>query len=210
MKDIVVVGGGGHARVVISLIRKLAGYRLLGFTDTAPRPDILSVPYLGDDGVLESLLREHATCCAALGLGNTGISDLRVKKATALVEMGFELPVLVSPAALVNEDVRFGAGTVVCDAAVVVTGARIGMACILNTGCTVDHDCHVGDGAHLAPGVVLCGDVQVGELAMIGAGAVLKQGVRVAARCLVGAGATVTDDLPEAGVYIGTPARQRS
>ena len=208
MKNIVVVGGGGHARVVISLIKKLAGYKLIGFTDPEQNADLLAVPYLGDDGALEAVLREHAPCSAALGIGNTSISDRRVKKAAQLVEMGFDLPALISPAAVVNEDVSIGDGTVVFDAAVVVTGARIGTACILNTGCCVDHDCRVGDGVHLAPGSVLSGGVEVGRLAMIGAGAVVIHSRKVSECCLVGAGAAVTTDLTEAGVYVGTPARR--
>ena len=208
MKNIVVVGGGGHARVVISLIKKLAGYKLIGFTDPEQNADLLAVPYLGDDGELEAVLRDHDPCCAALGIGNTSISDRRVKKAAQLVEMGFDLPALISPAAVVNEDVSIGDGTVVFDAAVVVTGARIGTACILNTGCCVDHDCRVGDGVHLATGSVLSGGVEVGRLAMIGAGAVVIHSRKVSECCLVGAGATVTTDLTEAGVYVGTPARR--
>jgi sugar O-acyltransferase (sialic acid O-acetyltransferase NeuD family) len=208
MKNIVVIGGGGHARVVISLINKLPDYRLLGFTDIVTKKDILSAPYLGDDGVLESVLREHDQCCAALGIGNTMISNLRLERAKALVEMGFELPVLISPTSVINEDVDIGEGTVVCDSAVVMTGTRVGMACILNTDCLIDHECHVGDGVHLAPASVLCGGVKVRELAMIGAGAVVIQGLEVAERCLVGAGTTVTKDLVESGVYVGTPARK--
>ena len=208
MKNIVVVGGGGHARVVISLIKKLGRYKLVGFTDPEQSAEMLDVPYLGDDGALAAVLRDHAPCSAALGIGNTSISDRRVKKAAQLVEMGFDLPALISPSAVVNEDVSIGDGTVVFDAAVVVTGARIGAACILNTGCCVDHDCRVGDGVHLAPGSVLSGGVDVGRLAMIGVGAVVIQNRKVSECCLVGAGATVTTDLMEAGVYAGTPARR--
>lgn len=208
MKNIVVVGGGGHARVVIGLIRRLAGYRLLGFTDPQPVAPLLSAPYLGDDRVLRDILQAHGPCSAALGIGNTGISETRVRKAEQLVDMGFELPALVSPAAVVAEDVTIGAGTVVLDAATVVTGASIGSACILNTGCIVDHDCHVGDGVHLAPGSTLCGGVEVGQLAMIGAGAVVIQYRKICERALVGAGATVTSDLSEPGVYVGLPARR--
>lgn len=207
MKDIVVVGGGGHARVIISLIKKLPQYRLLGYTAIEQGTELLSAPYLGDDSMLEPLLRKQSSCSVALGIGNVLISDQRLKIAAQLANMGFDLPVLISPAATVNEDVCIGNGTVVFDGVVIATGARIGKACILNTGCTVDHDCLVDDGVHLGPGSVLSGGVQVGNLALIGAGAVVIQNRKVAERCLVGAGATVTTNLDEAGVYVGTPAR---
>jgi UDP-perosamine 4-acetyltransferase len=207
VKDIVVIGGGGHGKVVISLIRKLATFRLLGYTDTAARQPVLGVPCLGGDEVLHALESAGKPFCAALGLGNVAISGRRLDMARGLLARGIELPPLVSPAAVVNEDVEVGPGAVVCDGAVIAAGARIGTACIINTGCVIDHDCRIGDGVHVAPGAVLCGDVAIGELAMVGAGAVVIQGRRVGARCLVAAGATVARDADVPGVYAGTPAR---
>lgn len=207
MKDIVVIGGGGHGKVVMSLVRKLTTYRLLGYTDKAARQPVLGVPCLGGDEVLHGLMATGQSFCVALGLGNVGISGRRLEVARELLARGIELPPLVSPAAVVNEEVVVGPGTVVCDGAVIAAGSRIGAACIINTGSVIDHDCRIGDGVHIAPGAVLCGDVAVGELAMIGAGATVIQGRRVSARCLVAAGATVVRDADISGLYAGTPAR---
>lgn len=205
---IVVLGGGGHARVVISLIRKLPDLQLLGYIDPRPGPALLGAPYLGGDDELPRLLAEHSGCGAALGIGNTAISSLRLQIAERLLKQGFALPPLVSPVATVNEGVELGAGTVVCDGAIVATGTQVGVACILNTGCVVDHDCRVGDGVHIAPRAVLSGGVELGELSMVGTGAVVIQSRKIAAGCFVAAGATVTRDLPESGLYAGTPARR--
>lgn len=206
-KNIVVVGGGGHARVIISLIRKLASFNLLGYTDPAPGESILGVPYLGDDQQLALMANDTTPCAVALGIGNTAVSSRRSELAQQLVARGFELPALVSPAATVNEGVTVGPGTVIFDGVVVATGTQIGAACILNTGCVVDHDCRLGDGVHIAPGAVLCGGVSVGDFSMIGSGATVIHGCRVAARCLVGAGATVVTNLDCPATYVGTPAR---
>lgn len=210
MKPMVVIGGGGHAKVIVSLVKKLGRYRLLGFTDQSSKPDLLEIPYLGDDRHLEVLIRDYHPCYAALGLGNTGVDTRRSDLAMQLTSLGFKLPALISPSAVVNEDVSIGDGTVVLDGAIVGAGARIGSACILNTGCIVDHDCRVGDGVHLAPGCVLSGGVEIGRDTFVGAGAVIIHYLTVADRCLVGAGATVTRALSEPGVYLGTPARRQS
>jgi voltage-gated potassium channel Kch len=137
VKDIVVIGGGGHGRVVISLIRKLAALRLLGYTDTNPGGPVLGAPCLGGDEVLEQILRDRPDCNAALGVGTVSVSPRRLEIAANLQRMGFELPALVSPAAIVNEDVTLGAGTIICDGAVLAAGARVGIGCILNTGCVI-------------------------------------------------------------------------
>ena len=43
-EEIVVVGGGGHAKVVISILRKLEGYRILGYTDLKDNGALIGVP----------------------------------------------------------------------------------------------------------------------------------------------------------------------
>ena len=207
MEHLVVIGGGGHARVVISILKKLKQYHLLGYTDNIPGTDILGIPYLGDDRLLPDLAQEYAPCFAALGIGNTSISSSRLELLEYLKEHGFKIPTLISPTAVINEDVEIGDGTVICDHVVIETGTRIGNACILNTASTIDHDCIIKDGTHIAPGAILCGHVEIGSLSMIGAGSVIIQTKKICDNCLIGAGSIVTKDLLEPTTYCGSPAK---
>jgi UDP-perosamine 4-acetyltransferase len=204
-----VLGGGGHAKVVITVLKR-SGYDILGYTDAADRGAILSVPYLGTDARLAGVLLDHPRCGAVVGVGKIDVSPRRSAIQSEAVALGFEFPPIVSPHAVINEGVRLGAGTVVMDGVVVNSGTEVGQACILNTNSSVDHDCRIGRNVHVAPGATLSGGVTVGDDCMIGTGSTIIQGLKVCADCLVGAGATVVTDLTEPGTYVGTPARRLS
>jgi sugar O-acyltransferase (sialic acid O-acetyltransferase NeuD family) len=204
---IVVLGGGGHAKVVIAVL-KHSGHDVLGYTDQRDQGAILSVPYLGDDVALPGILQAQGHCGAVVGVGKIDVSPRRLVLQAAVTTLGFEFPVIVSRHAVVNEEVWLGQGTVVVDGVVVNSGSKIGRACILNTNSTVEHDCRIGDNVHVAPGATLSGGVTVGDNCLIGAGSTIIQGVSVCADCLVGAGSAVVSDLTDPGTYVGIPARR--
>lgn len=210
MAEMVVVGAGGHGKVVISLLKKLS-YRLLGYVDPRDLGMVLGVSHVGDDTALPGLLNQHPGCHAAIGVGKVeATSRLGYRLLDQVETMGFVVPALVSPAAVVNEEVVMGVGTVVFDGAIVNSGTKVGRGCILNTHCTVEHDCCLGQNVHIAPGAVLSGGATIGDHCMVGAGATVIHGIRVVAGCMIGAGAVVVRDIDEPGVYVGNPARKLS
>jgi sugar O-acyltransferase (sialic acid O-acetyltransferase NeuD family) len=208
IERIVVVGGGGHAKVLISVLKKSSGYEPIGYTDVRDSGELLGMPYLGTDSILEKLRDTIKDCCAAVGVGKVTINAKRMQLVRKLIRLGFRLPAVISPHALVNEDVTIGDGTVVFDGAVVNTGARIKRASIINTNSIVEHDCVIGDNVHIAPGASLSGEVRVGDNCMIGTGANVIQGIGICADCLIGAGTTVVNNITIPGVYVGNPAER--
>jgi sugar O-acyltransferase (sialic acid O-acetyltransferase NeuD family) len=204
MNRMVVIGGGGHAKVVISVLKKLAVYQIAGYTDRGDKGDILGVPYLGPDEVLGKM----APCGAAIGVGSVLPGNTRELLKNLIESLGLSLPPVVSRDAVVNEQVAIGRGSQVFDGAVVNSGVRIGECVILNTNSTVDHDCEIGDFVHVAPGATLSGGVRVGRNSLIGTGASVIQNIRIGQECVIGAGATVVEDILKRGIYAGNPARR--
>ena len=205
--ELVVIGGGGHAKVLVGVLRRLP-FTVLGYVDPQERGAILGVERLGDDSVLAQILHAHTSCGAIIGVGKVDASDLRLSLQQRLQDVGFAFPVVKAPTAVIAEGVELGAGTEVFDGTVVNSGTRTGRGCILNSNCTVEHDCSLGDNVHVAPGATVSGDATIGDHTMIGAGATVVQGVRICERCLVGAGAVVTGHLETPGTYVGVPARR--
>lgn len=205
---IVVVGGGGHAKVVISILRKLKHHRILGYTDLKDQGEVLSVPYLGCDEELAALAGGPNKLSAVLALGQVGLGKARCELWERLNLPALSFPLIVSPNAVVNEAVSGGEGGVIMDGAVINSGATLGRGAIVNTNSTIEHDVVLDDWVHVAPGATISGGVAVGRFSMIGAGATVIEGIRIAASCMVGAGATVVHDLTEPGVYVGSPARR--
>ena len=208
MNAIVVIGGGGHAKVVISILRKLKRYSILGYTDPQDHGAALETPYLGTDRELAALAEGSKQLNAVLAVGQVGLGNKRYELWTQLRSHGLSFPLIVSPAAVVNAGVSGGEGAVVMDGAVINSGAAIGLGAIVNTNSTVEHDVVLADWVHVAPGATISGGVVVGQFSMIGAGATVIEGIRIAAGCMVGAGAVVVHDLMEPGVYVGNPARR--
>jgi UDP-perosamine 4-acetyltransferase len=208
MDDIVVIGGGGHGKVVIGILRKQGKFQILGYTDHKNKGRVLNAEYLGGDDSLASLIGRRSGMCAALGVGQVGLGKKREAAFADINKLGLSFPSIVSPSAVVNEEVVLEAAVVVMDGAVVNCGAAVGVGAIINTNCTVEHDAVISNWVHIASGATISGGVTVGQCSMIGAGAVIIEGRSIAADCVVGAGAIVVDDLVESGTYVGCPARR--
>ncbi len=209
MEKIIVIGGGGHAKSVIAILRKIEFYEILGYIDVQDKGVILGVSYLGSDDQLEEIKKNLCCSLAVIGVGFVNISDYRKEIKERLISLGFDLPSIVSPTAIINEEVKIASGTVVMDGVIVNVYTTIGECSILNSGCIVDHDCVIGDYVHIAPGAQLSGGVCVGDFSLIAIGASVIQEVKIVNHCLIGAGAVVTECCEESGVYVGIPARKK-
>lgn len=205
MKEIIVIGGGGHAKVVISIIKKIDKFRLLGYVDIKNRGSILGIDYLGND---DDYLKKPATKNAVLGIGITVKNNNRYNIIEKFLNNDFNFPVIISPDAIVNEDVKINAGTVIIDGAIINSGSKIGAFSIINTGSSIDHDCLIGDHVHIAPGAFLNGGVKVGDRSFIASGSTIIQFHEIGKDCVIGAGAVVTKDCLSTGTYLGIPARK--
>ena len=206
MQEIIVIGGGGHAKVVISILKKL-GLRVIGYTDQHDKGAILGISYLGSDSILAELDNKRG-CDAVIAVGQVGLGHQREDIWNNIRSQINRFPAIASPQAVINEDVTLGEGSMVMDGVVMNSGSVTGRGAIINSNSTIEHDVIMGDWVHVAPGATISGGVKIGSHTMIGAGAVVIEGLTIAADCMVGAGATVIRSLTEPGVYAGCPARR--
>jgi len=208
MNPIVLIGGGGHAKVIVSILRKLGCFTILGYTAPEDKGDLLGVPFIGSDDEIARLASRHKSLKAVLAVGQVGLGNLRCSIWEKLQAHAIEFPPVVSPTAIVNECVSIADATVVMDGALINSGANLGRGAIVNSNSTVEHDVSLGNWVHVAPGATVSGGVTIGDFSMIGAGATVIEGRTIESGCLVGAGATVIRDLSRPGVYVGCPARR--
>lgn len=208
LEEVVVIGGGGHAKVVIAILHKINFCQIVGYTDLRDRGEVLGVSYLGSDDELLARYHQSKVVKAVLGIGQVSLGKARCEVFARLRSSLALCPMIISPDAVVNEGVTHGDGAVVMDGAVINSGAKIGYGAIINTNSTVEHDVELSDWVHVAPGATISGGVKVGRYSMVGAGATVIEGRTIAEGCVVGAGATVVTDLLDSGVYVGCPARR--
>jgi UDP-perosamine 4-acetyltransferase len=159
---LVLVGAGGHAKVVIEAARAGGRFRAVGLIDPAPPAlAVLGVPVLGGDEVL-ARLRAEGVAWAFAALGSNAA---RERVGDRLRAAGFRLATLVHPGAEVMPSARLGEGVVAMARAVVSAEARVDDLAIVNTGAVVEHDGRIGTAAHVAPLAALAGNVRVGARA---------------------------------------------
>ncbi len=203
----VLIGGGGHGRVLLETVEQFRPGVLVGVIDSQPKlKDVCGVPVLGGDEMLPKLKKLGFTHFV-VGVGSAKSCDRRAALYVAARKAGLEALSVIHPAAWISHSAELAAGCQVLAKAVVNTGAKLGGHVLVNCAAVVEHDCVIGAHVHVATGAILCGDVKVGELTHIGAGAVVRQGIRIGARAVVGAGAVVVKDVPDGAVVVGVPAR---
>lgn len=200
---LVVIGAGGHAKVVIDGLRH-AGWTVIGCTDADPSPRTCAgVPVLGTDDILGQLRSEgvaHAFCAL-------GANALRERVGQKLQDLGFNVPSFAAAGATLSPSVTIGAGVAIMPGAVVNIDSRIGDFAIINTNANVDHDGVIGRAAHIGPGAALAGEVVVGDRTFVATGSAVIPQRRIGSDTIVGAGSVVVRDLPDGVVAFGNPAR---
>lgn len=205
----VILGGGGHCRVLLDILLDDPLTRVAGILDGDPARrggDVWGVPILGDDGRLAEMVAGGVTHFV-VGLGSVGNADLRARLFALGRASGLTPLDVVHPAAVGSRRIASGLGVQRLAGSVVNAGAVIGDNVIVNTGAVVEHDCRLADHVHVASGARLAGNVRVGYGAHVGAGATVLQGVSVGDRAVVGAGAVVVRDVPPGIVVVGVPAK---
>jgi len=197
MKKIVIVGAGGHGKVVAD-IAKLNGYSDISFLDDdESKTEWYGYPVVGKTDDLEKY-----DCDQFVAMGDA-------KKRRELLSRISRKVTLIHPNATVADSAVIGEGSVIMAGVVINPDAIIGTGCIINTCSSIDHDSVVGDYVHIAVGTHLGGTVHVGENSWVGTGAILINNINVCSGCTIGAGAVVIKDIDNIGTYVGIPAARR-
>lgn len=172
MSNLLILGAGGHGRVVAEAAEQCEEWDAIAFLDD--RIDVDMVLGHSIVGKMDNYDRfadeyEYAIVCI-------GDNEKRLDLIGKLLKIGYNVPVIIHPRAAVSKYCHIGEGSVVLAGAVINTGARIGKGCIINIGSCVDHDCIISDGVHICSGAVARSACRIGGLSYIGAGACVKAG----------------------------------
>lgn len=210
MKKIIIIGSGGHAKVLTEILyANPEEYKVLGIVNPFQKKEqpknLLGLPILYSD---EELLKS-SPCEIFLvnGIGSTKTTQRRKEVYEKFKRAFFSFAQIVSKFSYMSNDLVLGEGLQVVNGAIVHPGCVIGDNVIINTKASIDHDCRIGSHSHVAPGVTICGAVCIGENTHIGTGAVVIQGVTIGSNCFIAAGAVVTKDVPDGFCAKGVPAK---
>ncbi len=203
MSKLVIIGAGGHGKVVADAALCSKKFGSIAFLDMQykVKPSQLGLPIVGDDSSILSLIDEGYLFVIAIG-----DNPSRAIKYDYLVSRKANFARIIHPRAIISESVTIGKGSVVLAGAIINADSYIGNNVIINTGAIIEHDCKVEDHSHLAPRSVVTGGCQIGESSLFGAGAIAIPNKQIGNEVIVGAGAVVVSDIPDGKTAIGIPA----
>lgn len=202
MKTLVVVGAGGHGKVVADAAEITGRWQNIVFVDKRwPELKYCAHWSVVAQDIKDLLTTERVDFIVAIGDNRT-----RARVFELCVEAGLNPVSVIHPSAVISRYTEIGLGCVVFAGAVINIGSKIGQCAIVNTGATIDHDGVIGHSVHISPGAHLAGEVTVGDFSWIGIGASVKQCLSISDDVVVGAGACVVSNIAEAGIYVGVPA----
>jgi len=203
---IVVIGAGGHARVILDVLKAQGGHEIIGIIDKNHHPDenLEGVPILCTFDKLPELISKEGVEGAIVAVGD---NHIRKNYYNELKKLGLKLVNAIHPSASIASNVELGEGIVICRETIVCVDAKIGNNCILNSGAIIEHQDILEDHVHIAPGVNLAGRVTVKEGSFVGIGSNVIQRITIGKNSIIGAGSIVIEDIPNNVVAVGTPAK---
>lgn len=199
MKNVVIIGAGGHAKVITDIIQK-SGDCVKGYLDSIRNSgEFLGHPILGSNADYKKFL----DCYFIIAVGG---NNERRRIAESMPEAKWHTA--VHPSACISSiDVKIGEGTVISANAVINSCTQIGKHCIINSGAVIEHDNTLEDYVHAASRTCTAGRVSIGRCTLLGTGAIAGTNVSICENCIIGAGALVIKSIDKPGVYAGVPAK---
>ncbi|MCF8067737.1 MAG: acetyltransferase [Desulfobacterales bacterium] len=207
MDSIVLIGAGGHCKVVAEALHTNNAYKIAGIFDNENKTHgPCNILIIGKDDDAKSFYSNNIQR-AFLTIVGLGINDIRKQLFKYYSDIGYSFPIIQHSKAIVSKTTKIGEGTFIAAGSIIGPDVIIGKNAIINSGAIIDHDCNVGDYSHIAPGSILCGDVLIGNSTHIGSGSNIIQGISIGSNTIIGAGSVVVKNIPENVLAYGNPCR---
>lgn len=206
MKNILIYGASGHAKMIVDIIHRNNDYTLIGFLDSLKPMDKVVYGYniLGDLDQLPYLIEELNIEGIIIGIGENSTRRAAYHKIKEIAPQ-LEFVSVIHPSATIATDVSIVEGTVIMANVVINADAQVGRFCILNTASTLGHDCQMADFSSLASGATIGGNVQIGVCSAICLGARVIHDLKIGDHTVIGAGSIVLKSIGDNKTAFGTP-----
>ncbi|WHY85197.1 acetyltransferase [Neobacillus novalis] len=202
---IVVIGRGGHSKVIADMILSDKENEIVGFLDDKyDDVGLVENVYCGPISTAIHLLEHSRDLKFVIAIGDNKVRQSIVRKLNIPDKNYISV---IHKSAVISPSAKIGHGTVVMPHAVINADTRIGVHSIVNTASVIEHDSVVGEFCHVCPGTTLTGTVQLGKGSYVGAGATIIPNAKIGDWAIIGAGATVITDIPSHCTAVGIPAK---
>jgi sugar O-acyltransferase (sialic acid O-acetyltransferase NeuD family) len=208
MKEVIVLGSGGHARVVIDILNATHEYQIIGVTSVSLKLGsmFMGIPVIGDDSILFQY-KEKGISMVAMGLGGYKNNDSRKKLYSYVKALGLQVVKVIHPGAIISSRTEIGEGVTIFPGVILNTDVRVGNNVIIATGSTIDHETVIEDHVLVSAGVTVGAYVHIKEAAILALGSKVISGIIIGQNSLIAAGAVVVNNIPDNSRVFGIPAK---
>lgn len=161
-RKLLILGAGGHGRVVKETAEAMEFFDRIDFLDDAPNCK-LAIGLCQD---YRNYISKYQYAFPAIGN-----NELRIKWLGVLAAAGYSIPVLIHPTAYVSPSVTVSSGAFIAAKVAINSGAVVGSGVIISIRALVEHDSVIGEGCHIDCGAIVKG--RVDRLQKVGAGVVI-------------------------------------
>ena len=202
-KEIIIIGFGGHGKVVYNVLLRTKLWRIVGYIDNQDQK-LSYIKYLGDDNELSKIRKKIKY--AAIGIGQIKDYSKREQVYLKLKNIGYELPVIIAKSSIIMKNTIIGEGSFLAENTYLGPDVQIGKMAIINTGAVIEHESVIGDFVHISLNASLGGNTIVNDHSFIGLNAAIINGIKVGRNVIIGAGAVVNKDTEDNVTMAGVPA----
>lgn len=191
MKEIILIGGGGHCKSVIDVIEKEGQFQIIGIVD---KPELIGTKVLdysviGSDYDLGHFAKKYEY--ALITVGQIKSPEPRIKLFNLVLQLGFSIPLVISPRAYVSKHTIIGKGTVVMHDVLINANAEIGENCIINSKALIEHDAIIENHCHISTGSIVNGGAMIRRNTFFGSNSMVKENVVVEKNSVIKGGSII-------------------
>jgi sugar O-acyltransferase (sialic acid O-acetyltransferase NeuD family) len=209
-KKVIVVGSGGHAKVVIDILHEMNCFQIIGITSDSLEKGVVfsGYPVLGDDDYLKEISPDQYEI--AVGLGGYRNNDLRTIVYQKIKSLGFNFVNAIHPSAIISKTAKFGEAIIVFPGVTINTDVSIGNNSIVATGSTIDHETKIGNNVLVSAGVTIGAYAELMDNSLLALGSKVISGVKIGRNAVVAAGAVVIHEVHDNDTVFGIPAKRKN
>lgn len=210
-KPVIVLGAGGHAKILIDIIQVSSQYyveAIIGNIDEEI-DTLMGYSVLKGDHHLTQFF-EKGIRNVAIGIGGYTNNEKRKEIYLRLKSEGFDIVNLIHPSAIISSSVSLGDGVVIFAGVILNAEVEVGNNVIIATGSTIDHESKIESHVLVSAGVTIGAGNLVGEGALLALGSKVISRVNIGSGALIAAGSVVVCDVASNSKIYGVPGMPKN